>query len=247
MGPREHYREIGSTQDRAIALAKEGAEAGTRVVADRQTRGRGRLDHTWESPEGGLYLSAIFPAPSERRTLLPLLLGARLAESLERRYPLSIRVKWPNDLVIEGARVPARKLAGILVDQVTDRSGEVRLVVGVGVNVVAPRGGFSPSLRSRAVSLDELVKPPPSRDEVEGLVLASIESAVGALGAALPVEGLLSEVRKRLYGVGRRASVDGEAVGVIRSVDAEGALHLEGPKGEAVVRTGDLAVEEGPE
>jgi BirA family transcriptional regulator, biotin operon repressor / biotin---[acetyl-CoA-carboxylase] ligase len=245
VGPREHYREIASTQDRAIALAKEGAEAGTRVVADLQTHGRGRLNHPWESPEGGLYLSVVFPAPSGHLSLLPLALGTRLAESLGRRYRLPIRVKWPNDLYLVRPGTPPAKLAGILIDAVTDPAGRLRLAVGVGVNVAAPRDRFSPGLRSRVVSLDELVAPPPSRDEVETLVLESIASAAEALGASSPVEGILREIQQRLYGVGLRASVDGRSVGVLRSVDAEGALHLEGERGDVVVRAGEVVVDEG--
>jgi BirA family transcriptional regulator, biotin operon repressor / biotin---[acetyl-CoA-carboxylase] ligase len=246
VGPREHYQEIASTQDRAIALAKEGAEAGTRVVADRQTRGRGRRGHSWESPDGGLYLSAVFPAPSGPLSLLPLALGARLADSLGRRYRLTIRVKWPNDLYVVRPAAPPRKLAGILVDAVKDPAGRTRLAVGVGVNVAVPRGRFSPALRSRVVSLDEVGVPDPSREEVESLVVESIESALRALLAPSSVEGILKEIRQRLYGVGRRASVDGRSIGVIRSIDAEGALHLESERGEVVVRAGDVVVEEGP-
>jgi BirA family transcriptional regulator, biotin operon repressor / biotin---[acetyl-CoA-carboxylase] ligase len=246
-GPREHYAVLASTQDRAIALAKEGAEAGTRVVADRQTHGRGRRDHSWESPEGGLYLSVVYPAPADHLSLVPLALGAGLADSLSRRYCLPLRVKWPNDLLVVRSGVPPSKVAGVLVDAVTDRTGRVRLAVGVGVNVAAPRERFSRELRSQLVSLDELVVPSPSREEVESVVLESLESAVGAFFAPSPVEGILREVRQRLYGVGRRASVDGRPVGVIRSVDAEGSLLLESEHGEVVVQTGDLVVEEGPE
>ena len=60
---REYYDELPSTQQRAIVLARAGAPEGTHVVAGRQRRGRGRLDHTWSSPDGGLYLSTIVRAP----------------------------------------------------------------------------------------------------------------------------------------------------------------------------------------
>jgi BirA family transcriptional regulator, biotin operon repressor / biotin---[acetyl-CoA-carboxylase] ligase len=227
-----------------MALAREGAEAGTRVVADRQTRGRGRLDHAWESPEGGLYLSIVLAAPARHLSLVPLAVGARLADGVDQRYHLPMRVKWPNDLCVVSPGGRARKLAGILIDAVKDPAERTRLVAGIGLNVAVPNERFSPLLRSRVVSLADVVQPPPSVAEVESLVVERTVSAVSALGSD-SVEATLREIRRMLFGVGRNASVDGRPAGVIRTVDEEGALHLDGPRGEVVVRAGDLTVEDG--
>ncbi|MEM0128543.1 MAG: biotin--[acetyl-CoA-carboxylase] ligase, partial [Thermoplasmata archaeon] len=136
MALREFYEVLPSTQDRAIALARAGAPPGSRVVARSQTAGRGRLDHRWWSPRGvGVYLSAIAEAPPPPRTRFALAVGTCLAEALEPLSPVPLRVKWPNDLWAEVPAGPARKLAGVLIDEVATPSHGLREVVGVGVNV----------------------------------------------------------------------------------------------------------------
>ena len=118
MGPRELYDSLPSTQDRALALARDGAPEGTRVVARRQSRGRGRLERAWESPEGGLYRSIVLSRPRDHFGLLPLTVGAVLASALRKEYSVPVVLKWPNDLlVLEPGRHP-RKLSGILTDDV---------------------------------------------------------------------------------------------------------------------------------
>ena len=147
--PREWHPEIASTQDRAVALARAGAPAGTRVVAGRQTQGRGRLDHAWASPAGGLYLSLVLPSPPAHETLLPLALGAHLAREIECRYGVALALKWPNDLLWVEGGAPPRKVAGILVDRVPTPTGTWAAVAGIGINV-SPEASLPPGLAGRA-------------------------------------------------------------------------------------------------
>jgi biotin-[acetyl-CoA-carboxylase] ligase BirA-like protein len=245
VGLREHYAEIASTQDRAVALAKEGADAGTRVVADRQTQGRGRLDHGWESPEGGLYVSVVLPAPSVHLSLLPLALGARLAEALGGRYAVPIRVKWPNDLVVGGeAGASGRKLAGILVDHVPSPRFGTAAVAGIGVNVEAAPRDFPTALRDRVTSLSELAPPPVSLNEVEEIVVSRALVAAARLRDADGAEETRALCRRLLYGVGRRATVDGRALGTVATLGDEGELWLDAGTHRVAIRAGDLRLEE---
>lgn len=245
MGPREQYAELASTQDRAVALAKDGAEAGTRVVAGRQTRGRGRLDHSWESPVGGLYLSVVLAAPSDHLSLLPLALGAHLAEALERRYTVPIRVKWPNDLLVVGAAgARARKLAGIVVDHVPSPRGGTVAVAGIGVNVGADPSHFPLALRGRVASLGEFSPLPVSLSEVEGIVVTQALAAASLLHDADGAKATRALCRRLLYGMGRRASVDGQAIGTVVALGDEGELWLDAGTHRVAIRTGDLELEE---
>jgi BirA family transcriptional regulator, biotin operon repressor / biotin---[acetyl-CoA-carboxylase] ligase len=245
VGPREHYTEVASTQDRAVALAKEGAEAGTRVVADRQTRGRGRLDHLWESPEGGLYVSVVLPAPSDHLSLLPLALGARLAEALGRRYQVPIRLRWPNDLIVPGeGGASGRKLAGILVDHVPSPRFGTAAVAGVGVNVRADPREFPPPVRARSTSLAELAPPPVSLEEVEEIVVRRALEASARLRDAQGAEETRTLCRRLLYGVGRRATVDGRELGTVAALGDEGELWLDAGTHRVAIRAGDLRLEE---
>jgi BirA family biotin operon repressor/biotin-[acetyl-CoA-carboxylase] ligase len=240
---REFRAELPSTQTEAVRRAREGAVAGTRVVAGRQTAGRGRVDHTWASPDGGLYVSVILRGPRGRPTLLPLAVGARLRSGLAGRYGVETRLKWPNDLVVPGPP-RTRKLAGILVDRVDTPTLGVAAVVGIGVNVASPPDAYPADVRERVVGLGELSNAPPILADVEDLAVRAAESAVLALSTASGASQLLEEIRSALYAVGRPAKVDRTLAGIIRTVGEEGELLLETPSGGVAVHAGDLAVEE---
>jgi BirA family transcriptional regulator, biotin operon repressor / biotin---[acetyl-CoA-carboxylase] ligase len=243
VGPREFHDELPSTQDRALALARSGAESGTRVVAGRQSRGRGRADHAWSSPDGGLYLSIVLAATPAGSPLLPLGVGSTLARSFDRRFSLPVRTKWPNDLLVEVDGAP-RKLAGILVDEVASPTLGRAWVVGVGVNVRAPTGLHPETVARSATSLAELVDPAPTVEEVEALGVDACLDAHRILSRpGGPVE-LLALSRAFLYGVGRAVSVDGRPVGRIRGLADDGALVVESGGAAASVRSGDVTIGE---
>lgn len=122
----EGVAETGSTNADLLAAAAAGAAAGTVLVAELQTGGRGRLGRSWESPAGaGLTFSVLLRPrpPASTWGWLPLLTGLALARTLGS----AARLKWPNDLLV-GSR--GGKAAGILV-----QSGNVAVAVGVGLNV----------------------------------------------------------------------------------------------------------------
>jgi BirA family biotin operon repressor/biotin-[acetyl-CoA-carboxylase] ligase len=135
-----HYATLGSTNEEAKALARNGAPEGTLVWADEQTAGRGRRGRVWLSPPGNLYLSLVLRpdgAPSRAAQLgfvAALGLGDALAALTE--PALRLRYKWPNDLLANG-----KKLAGILLESETSATDRVDFVVlGVGVNILSAPG-----------------------------------------------------------------------------------------------------------
>jgi BirA family transcriptional regulator, biotin operon repressor / biotin---[acetyl-CoA-carboxylase] ligase len=240
---RQHFERVDSTQRVAIDLARSGAMAGTVVVADRQEEGRGRLDHRWASPPGGLYLSVLVDAPPQGGLLVPLAAGAALSTALA---PYSARplLKWPNDLVVVDPPRPPRKLAGILVDAVGAPDGRRLLAVGVGVNVAAPPTAYPPDLRPRVVQLSELAGRPVRVEEVERAVVPAVAGAVPRLRTAEGRDGVLERCRAQLYGRGRPVRVDGVPAGVLHELDEDGALLVDdGPRQTRVV-AGDLLVED---
>jgi BirA family transcriptional regulator, biotin operon repressor / biotin---[acetyl-CoA-carboxylase] ligase len=243
VGVREFRSELPSTQAEAVRRARDGAPSGTRVVARRQTAGRGRLDHSWASPEGGLYLSLVLRSPRGGSALVPLAVGARVSRTIAERYGVRPALKWPNDLVVVTDGRP-RKLGGILVDEVDSPSLGRAVVVGIGLNVAAPLSAFPPEMRPRVVTLGLLVHPPPSLADVEEAVSAAAESAVQALETPGGAETVLAECRAALHGVGCRATVDGTLSGVITALGEEGELWLATAQGPVAVRAGDLVVEE---
>ncbi len=244
---REFHEVLPSTQDRALELARGGAPEGTRVVARRQTGGRGRGGRTWASPEGGLYLSVVLESPATAPGVLPLAIGARLAGAFSQRYGAPVRLKWPNDLVVPNGARGARKLSGILVDVVGSPAG-ARAVAGIGVNVSPPGGSMPPEVAASAASLAEFARPPPPIDDVEAVTAEAAVASRRELAVPGGAEGALRACSQLLYGVGRRAVVDGEesATGRIDSIGPDGELRLLTDTGPVSVLTGTLRVEDGP-
>lgn len=246
MGPREFYESLPSTQDRAVELTRSGARAGTRVVARHQTRGRGRLERTWESPAGGLYCSIVLGRPREHPGLLPLTVGARLAADLHRAYGLPLAVKWPNDIVVAERGRSARKLSGILLDEVASPTLGRAVVVGVGLNVRLPRASLPAELADRVAALDEFVAPPPSLAQVEGRVVDAALGAAEWLSTSGGVRQARNLCRRLLFGVGRPVSVDGHPAGTLAELGDEGELWLTTDTDRVAIWAGDVRVEEPP-
>ena len=128
-----HRRSTGSTNDDARALAAMGLpileSAAAIVVAETQTKGRGRGSNTWFSPLGSISLTITVPGVDVSRLgVLPLGVGAAVAKAL-RDLGAPALVKWPNDVLIDGAKV-----GGILCES-SLLSGTARVFIGIGINV----------------------------------------------------------------------------------------------------------------
>jgi len=127
------YSKVESTNDIAYTLAEQGAEEGTVVIAIEQTRGKGRVDHYWFSPSGGLWLSLILRPLMVSSSISQLsLLGALgITTSIKRMFPLlSSGIRWPNDAVING-----KKVGGVLCRAKNEQKKVVFVIMGIGVNV----------------------------------------------------------------------------------------------------------------
>lgn len=126
---------VGSTNDEAKRLARQGAPEGTVVWALRQESGRGRRGRAWTSPEGNLYTSTILRPnrPPAEAAQLSFVAALAIADTAARLLPADaeIRCKWPNDVLVRG-----RKLSGILLESEPSTEGGVEwLALGVGLNV----------------------------------------------------------------------------------------------------------------
>lgn len=145
------YPELASTNTTAFELALTGAGEGEVVLADAQSRGRGRLDRAWHSPpEKNLYLSIILrpPLPVSAAAQLTPAAGLAVAEVLSRYCPGRVRIKWPNDVQIGG-----RKIAGILTEMKAAATAIDFVVLGIGINVNMAREDFPAELTNLATSL----------------------------------------------------------------------------------------------
>lgn len=230
--------EVESTNDAAWDALGEGVPDGTCVVADVQTRGRGRGGHSWHTAPGlGLALSVLLHQGCDRRQLglLPLTAGLALASALQ-RLGAGAELKWPNDLLIAG-----RKVSGILAESRRTAEGDDAAVLGVGVNVAQAPEDFPGELRARATSL-----------AMEGCTTSREIVAAEFLNALEPVwaeqqEGdrraVLAAWRERASFWGRELRVitpDGEVSGIARGLDDSGALILEREGRRFTVLAGDV-------
>jgi len=123
----------GAVDSTNARLVSSGARHGQALVAEAQTAGRGRRGRGWQSPPGcGLYLSLAWHFESGLAGLAPLSLvvGLTVAETLGRTEPARVKVKWPNDLFIDDA-----KLGGCLVELGGAAEGPCRAIIGVGINL----------------------------------------------------------------------------------------------------------------
>src|SRR4051794_32934197 len=145
--PHRHYVQTDSTNSRARELAAAGAPHGSVVTASEQTAGRGRQGRTWTAPPNkALLYSAIVRPLEERHMLLPLAVPLAVCEAAEELNPeLTCKVKWPNDIQVEG-----RKLAGVLIEA---RPQDGWAVIGIGLNLSISREQFPPELQDTAISL----------------------------------------------------------------------------------------------
>ena len=220
---------VGSTMDVAHVVGAEGAVAGTLVLADEQTAGRGRSGKAWRSRAGtGIWMTLLErPNDAEALGVLSIRLGLKSAPVLQRYTDEPVRLKWPNDLVTDRG-----KLAGILVET-RWRDGQVDWVaIGMGVNVSLP---------------DEETEGAALRDGTRRLDL--LAELVPALRAAARARGPLSAAElqrwaSRDVAAGRRCR--GPVPGRVRGLAEDGSLIIERDGATALVRAGSLVLEEEP-
>jgi BirA family transcriptional regulator, biotin operon repressor / biotin---[acetyl-CoA-carboxylase] ligase len=197
-----------STLDVAHRIAAEGTPAGTLVIANEQTAGRGRGGKTWQSsPGAGIWLTLIErPADTSGLGVLSLRVGLAAAEALDRFASEPIRLKWPNDLYADRG-----KLAGILVEARWRDQTVEWVAIGIGINVRAPKGlanaaglesgterlevlaELVPGLRAAARASGELTAQEREEFDARDLArgMACVEPAIGRVAGITPTGELL--------------------------------------------------------
>jgi BirA family biotin operon repressor/biotin-[acetyl-CoA-carboxylase] ligase len=216
--------EVDSTNRMAVGLARAGEPHGTLVVADYQTKGRGRRNRVWESPAGqNLLFSLILRPKVDMRAALPVTLAfsTALAETLAEVTGRDAGVKWPNDIVVEG-----KKISGILSESSSRGARAAFVVVGIGINVNMRLDEFPDGFRNRSCSCYSLTGREWDRREVLVRVLASLENAHDEF-ARDGFENMVARYRSRLAVLGKpvrfeKAGV--ETAGTVVDVGVDGGL-----------------------
>lgn len=207
----------GSTNDVARDLAAAGAPSLTMVVADHQTRGRGRSGRSWLSqPGSSLLCSIIFrtePTAEAAPGAAPVRLGHAVATAIREVAGVDAWIKWPNDVVIPGHG----KVAGILCEA-TMRQGSSFIVAGIGVNLRTPGENYSALM---AVSKREV-----GRGDLLRAIVRDLKSLPRSLTARLD-EGELARLRERDILFGNQVEDDTGTLGTARGIASDGSLIIE--------------------
>ena len=189
------WERVPSTNEVAKAIALDAGAAarvaGSVVIAETQTRGKGRFGRTWVSPPGGLYLSVLVepPAgtgepPADPLTLLPLAAGVAVARAVWRVAGAPAELRWPNDLDREG-----RKVAGVLAEVGFRRDAPRLAVVGFGVNL-------TPVALPEVVTTNASGSPAPRGARPPGWLPAGVDRAGLAGALVMSLRGALDLLRE---------------------------------------------------
>jgi BirA family biotin operon repressor/biotin-[acetyl-CoA-carboxylase] ligase len=242
--------ETGSTNEDLLAAATAGAENGSVFVADHQRAGRGRRDRSWVTAPGDALLVSVlldFDDAEEAAALATTLIATCAVEALHGLGYDTVRIKWPNDLVV-GEPGRHRKLAGILAQAATV-DGRVRVVIGMGLNLRGARldaeGAVALDQLERSVDAVEDPAHLPGADEVLVAVLEHFDRWWRRLGEPNGRESLRAAwlAESATVGTRVRADLDDRVVtGLAASVTADGALVIEPDDGGdvLVIRTADV-------
>jgi BirA family biotin operon repressor/biotin-[acetyl-CoA-carboxylase] ligase len=225
-----YFPELGSTNDRALQWAQEGATDLSLVVADFQTQGRGRNGRQWVTKPGtSLAVSVIFrPTYLEEMhiTRFTALAALGLIETLQ-KFGCQSEIKWPNDVLLGG-----KKVAGVLVEGDWEGDRLNALVVGMGVNITADAVQNLADLRYPATSVESILGASVNRWEILQGVVQSMQS----LRKIIFKDEFLNQWNAHLAFRGQRVSfkVNSQPARVVKiiGVTGDGRLEVENIHGE---------------
>ncbi len=231
------FETIGSTQAAALAAAHAGDAGLHWFAALEQTAGRGRAERRWLSPKGNLHATLLLvdACPARHAAKLGFAAGTALREAVLAAAPglEGLTLKWPNDLLINGA-----KCAGLLLEGSMLPGGRHAVAIGIGVNCAA----HPPETPYPAAHLSQfapgLTAPP---------LFAALSDAFAAVLAQFDHGAGFEPIRQRwlahAHGIGQPITArlhEGERRGVFETIDAEGRLVLRGAEGAGTITAGDV-------
>jgi BirA family transcriptional regulator, biotin operon repressor / biotin---[acetyl-CoA-carboxylase] ligase len=214
-----YFEEISSTMDTARDFARKGCPDLTVVIAERQTKGRGRLSRTWISDDGGLYFSVILrpPIPPVFCYRVNFAASLCLAKVLRRMFAIDAKVKWPNDILVNGG-----KLCGMLSEMEAEADRVSFINLGIGINV---NNDPSPK-EQKAVSLKVLL----GKNIPRRTILSAFLDEFELMSRKIVDENIIPEWKKFTGTLGRPVRIvtlNDTIEGIARDVEKDGALMVE--------------------
>ncbi|MFV1980913.1 MAG: biotin--[acetyl-CoA-carboxylase] ligase, partial [Rhodothermia bacterium] len=235
--------QVTSTNTLAVEWAGSDAADGSVVCAEVQTAGRGRFDRTWTARKGdNLTFSLIlFPGlAADRLGMISVAFSVAIAATVNNLVrPKQVEIKWPNDILIEGAKV-----CGMLQESAfPSGGGRKRVVVGIGLNI--NQTTFPPGIRDRATSLKIMAGREYDRIEILASLLTRMEDSYYALHRGRG-SVLRAKYEANLSALGREVTFvnpanGAKASGIVTGIDSRGGLVLATAAGRQTILAGDVS------
>ncbi|ANS74832.1 biotin--[acetyl-CoA-carboxylase] ligase [Paenibacillus yonginensis] len=234
----------GSTQDEARLLAEQGAPEGTLVIAEEQTKGKGRMGRSWYSPPGnGLWMSLLLRPnlPLGSAPQLTLLMAVAVCRAIRSVAGVDAGIKWPNDILISG-----RKTSGILLESTGEDERIRYCIAGIGIDVNMAAGELPEDLRAIMTSLRIESGQKINRSELAGTILNETEQLYGIYMTEGfgPIAALWEALSISLDKPVTVQTPAGEVKGTAVSLDSSGALIVRLADGQTTkIISGDVTVD----
>lgn len=236
------FEEIDSTNKKGMELGNRGSPEGTIILAETQSKGKGRLGRNWISPRGNIYLSVIlrpdiFPS---RAPLITLMAAVASTYALRKAINVPASIKWPNDITLNG-----KKVGGILTEMNSEMYRINYIVLGIGINVNMDSSSLPPDVRVTATTLKETIGRNLPRIEILSVLLKELDGWY-KIFLNKGHEPVLEEWRRLSPGLGKRvkvASLDRIIEGVDEGIDNYGRLLVRLENGEVErITSGDVTI-----
>lgn len=237
----EEFATLGSTNDEAGSRIAQGDPGRLWVVAQSQTKGRGRLGRQWTSPPGNLYASLLLvdPAPPPISAQLGFVAGVALISALREviAKEADVKLKWPNDVLCDGA-----KLSGLLLEAVSLPRGLFGCVIGFGVNCLSsPADAPYPTASLKSAGAETC-----DRVALFAALSNHVAETLEFWARGENFDGIRAAWLENAGGIGgdvcvarRGANIEG----VFRGIDAQGRMLLERRDGTTeVIEAGDVTL-----
>jgi BirA family biotin operon repressor/biotin-[acetyl-CoA-carboxylase] ligase len=238
-----YFDSVDSTQNFASSIAKNPDEAGSVVIAETQSSGKGRLGRTWVSPRGGIWMSIVLRPTFDisKITLIPLAAAVALSNAIFKTLKLKTKLKWPNDVTLNG-----KKIAGMIIDAKVESSRIESLILGVGVN-----------FRTNPKEIEKKIKPKENFYGVSTLLkktdktkpaelvqsfLEELEKILSSLNDE-KTRSIIAQWTKRSSTIGRAVTIDthdGKVAGNAIKLDKDGSLIVRQGSKQIKVTVGDV-------
>ena len=233
------------TSTNSVARLMVGGKLPCLITANAQTSGRGRRGKTFYSPHGvGLYFSLVFPWEREESAALVTTMAAvAVCRVLENEIGIVADIKWVNDIFLDG-----KKIGGILTEAIPvfDSENEKAIVLGIGINLERPEGGYPAELQERAGALsDVLDRSNVSTDMTavfvdeqgnlvfnRSVLIAMMINELTKIVRALPNRDYLNEYRERCFIIGKEIFLDDGRAIVPSGISDDGALMYRDENGQ---------------